>query len=140
MEAGGQEEPVRGVGQDARAGGGTCEALGGAAGEVQAGRGASQGRGVGAPWEEDVVTVSGAPEGPRKLRTEQGPYEPGQVRGWNGGRRRLKRRTGRWRPGLLRSGHLGGCQALGPGPHCPGAQDRRAQRRLRGRKGDGAPC
>ena len=32
------------------------------------GGGASPGRGVGGSWEEDVVTVSGAPEGPRKLK------------------------------------------------------------------------
>lgn len=121
------------------AGRGTCEARGGAAGDVHAERGASPGHGVGGSWEEDVVTVSGAPEGP-KLRTEQGPHEPGQARGWSRGRARLKRQTGRWRPGLLRFGHRGGCQALGPGPHCPRAQDGRAQRWLHGRKGDGAPC
>lgn len=39
-----------------------------------------QGRGGGS-WEEDVVSGSGALEGPRKLRTEPGPHEPRRAQG-----------------------------------------------------------
>lgn len=52
--------------------------------------------GGGGSREEDVVSGSGALGGPRKLRTELGPHEPGRARGWSGGRTRLRSQTGRW--------------------------------------------
>lgn len=64
MEAGGQEEPVRGVGQDARAGEALVKPLEEPLERCKLGRGGVPGAaGWGHLWEEDVVTVSGAPEG-----------------------------------------------------------------------------